>query len=304
MTKEIREFLDHLLYELNFSPRTVDAYGRDVLSFYAFLDAEGVPVDETDLPVIRNYLSEELGKGLTKKTLCRRISGLRKFFFFLVEKGYLQENPFVRVNSPKQEIRLPRTLFPAQAEKLLKANAERHDFLAERDQAILSLLLSSGIRAEELCGLTLSDIDFRSRTMRIIGKGNKERIVPFTEDTLSYLQKYRQNSREKLVLRNAAEFGMANFFLNAKGGKLTTRGLEHILRSIEAKTGLDYHLHPHLLRHTFATHLLDNGADLRVIQEILGHRSLNTTQIYTHVTTQSLKNQYKTSHPRAHKKDY
>lgn len=303
MTKEIREFLDYLQYELNYSPKTIDSYERDVLHFYDYLRKEDVNIDDVDLHVVRNYMSTELSRGVTKKTLCRHLSALRKFFRFLIKSDYIQENVFLYVHSPKQEQRLPRTLFEEQVEKLLIANSKRTDELKYRDQAILELLFASGLRAEELLNLEKSDIDFRTRTIRVIGKGNKERIVPFTFEAKKSIEEYLKNSRLSLSNRNKKEYETPYLFLNVRGEKLSVRGLEYILKTIEQKTGLIFDLHPHLFRHTFATNLLENGADLRVIQELLGHSSLNTTQIYTHVTTESLKNQFRSAHPRAKRKD-
>lgn len=302
MTKEIRAFLDHLIYDLNYSSHTVDAYGRDVLAFYAFLAKEGATADEVDVMLIRNYLSEELARGVTRKSCCRRLSALRKFYAYLHDQGYLKENVFTYISSPKKEKRLPRVLFAEQVQRLLKANAERTDLLADRDKAILALLFTSGVRAGELVAIEIDDLDLRNRTVRILGKGDKERIVPFTQGTAALLGKYEDGLRKILIARNKKDIGITAFFVNARGQRLTTRGLEYIIRRIENRTGLPYRLHPHLFRHTFATHLLEQGADLRVIQELLGHESLDTTQVYTHVTTQAMKHQFLSAHPRARKK--
>ena len=298
-TKEIGEFLDYLKYNLNYSDKTIDAYHRDILSFYLFIYTNDSNFENVDTKIIRNYLSDELSKGLSKKTCCRRISSLRHFYKFLVNNKYVNENPFLFIHSPKKEIRYPHALFIEQVETLLKENQKRTDELALRDQCILELLYSSGVRASELINITLEDIDIRNRTIRIMGKGKKERLVPFSKTSQTVIRNYVASSRDLLANKSQIPLKKDYLFLNSNGQKLTTRGLEYILKSIEEKTGCNYGLHPHLMRHTFATHLLEGGADLRVIQELLGHESLDTTQIYTHVTTESMKNQFLISHPRS-----
>ena len=174
--------------------------------------------------------------------------------------------------------------------------------LKSRDQAILYLLYYSGIRAEELVNLNVQSVSLKERVVRVIGKGDKERIIPFSSDCQKILKKYIEVDRLTLLKIKKGKELPSSLFLNAKGQKLTTRGLEYILDAIEEKTGLYVGLHPHILRHSFATHLLENGADLRVIQELLGHESINATQVYTHVTEEAMKEAYLTAHPRVRKK--
>lgn len=299
--KLVDSFLEHLQYDLNFSEKTIIAYREDITSFYTFTLSQGVEMDDVDGPIIRNYLSIELARGISKKTLCRRLASLRHFFSYLVEEEIIPFNPFIFISSPKKEIRYPHALYVEQVENLFKLNSERDDELALRDQCILELLYASGVRASELVNIKMSDINFKGRTIRIMGKGKKERLVPFNKSAQSALKNYVMNSRDNLMQKYALSGEFDNLFFNAQGKPLTTRGLEYILKQIENKTGCNYGLHPHLLRHTFATHLLEGGADLRVIQELLGHESLNTTQIYTHVTEESMKHQFNMSHPRAKK---
>ncbi len=299
MLKDIQEFIDYIKYELNYSDKTCLAYQKDIESFYEFIFSQGIDVDDVDLPVIRNYLSTELARGISKKTCCRRLSGLRHFFNFLIERKDIHENPFLFVNAPKKEIRYPRALYLEQIETLFERNKERTDEYQKRDQAIIELLYASGIRVSELVNLKLQDIDLSNRTLRVMGKGRKERLAPFSVSARKTLIDYLKNSRIKLLDRNKSEYNVDYLFLNSKGNKLTTRGVEYILEDIEKKTGCNYGLHPHIFRHSFATHLLEGGADLRVIQELLGHESLNTTQVYTHVTEEAMKTQFDVSHPRA-----
>lgn len=299
MLKDIEEFLEYIIYELNYSQKTSLAYQKDIESFYNFIFSQGIDIDDVDLPVIRNYLSTELSRGVSKKTLCRRLAALRHFFSFLVERKDIHENPFLFVTAPKKEIRYPRALYLEQIETLFERNKERTDPFQKRDQAIIELLYASGIRVSELVELKLQDIDLSNRTLRVLGKGRKQRLAPFSVSARKTLIDYLKNSRLNLLDNNKDEYNVDYVFLNAHGKKLTTRGVEFILEDIEKKAGCNYGLHPHIFRHSFATHLLEGGADLRVIQELLGHESLNTTQVYTHVTEEAMKNQFEVSHPRA-----
>lgn len=300
--KEIQEFTDYLKHNLNYSPMTIASYESDIESFYSFIFQEGVDVNDVDLPIIRNYLSTQLEQGISKKTLCRRLSCYRHYFTFLLNRGYVKHNSFIFIHSPKKEIRYPHALYIEQIENLFNRNKERQDHLMLRDQTILELLYASGVRASEFVNIKMHDIDFRTRSIRILGKGNKERIVPFSRNASKVMKDYVGICRPVLLSKNKREYNTEYFILNDQGKKLSVRGLEYILKNIEKLTGCEYGLHPHLLRHTFATHLLEGGADLRVIQELLGHESLNTTQIYTHVTEEAMKYQFDTAHPRAKKR--
>lgn len=303
MNKPQRDFLDYLKFERKFSEDTIDSYSRDIDKFFKFLNQEGLRMDEVDLSVIRNFLTNELASGVSKRSCKRRLCALRHFYQYLFEKGYVNENYFIFITSPKTDKRFPETLYKEQIDKLFEANSQRTDFLAKRDQAILEMLYYTGLRAAELVGLDLQSVDTRRRVVRVsneIAKGNKERLVPFTEQCKTTLEEYLKEVRPTLFAKGLIP--CPALFLNNEGDRLTTRGLEYILESIEKKTGLFIGLHPHILRHSFATHLLSAGADLRVIQELLGHASLNATQVYTHVSEETMKEVYSSSFPRAHKK--
>ena len=265
-------------------------------------------MDEVDLVVIRNFLTDELNSGVGKRSCKRRLSSLKHFYQYMVDEKILKDNPFIFVDSPKVDKTYPRTLYRDQIQEILTNNAKRTDSLAERDQAILSLLYYCGLRAAELVKLNVQDINFRNRVVRVMGKGRKERLVPFTDECKDAVQKYIDNSRK--VLLSKKKIPTAKLFISDHGQVeldkepvMTTRGLEYILDQIEEKTGTFVGLHPHILRHSFATHLLENGADLRVIQELLGHASINATQVYTHVSAEAMKQTYIDAFPRARKKE-
>ena len=290
---KIEKFLEHLKLDLNYSDKTIKSYQQDIESFKNYLNSKGTDIEDANPQLIRMYLSKQMEEGKTKVTCCRRIAGLRHFYEFLVRANFLKENPFLFVGAPKKEIRYPEALYLEQVEELFAKNRERTDDLKLRDQAIIELLYATGVRVSELVTIKLNAIDFRNRTIRVFGKGRKERMVVFTESCLKTLKDYLNDN--KLV--NTSGY----LFVNAKGGQLTTRGVEYILEQIQNKCGVQLGLHPHMLRHTFATHLLEGGADLRVIQELLGHESINTTQVYTHITEEAMKQQFIMSHPRAKK---
>jgi len=299
VNKQLADFLFNLETDRNYSPRTVESYKRDIEKFYRFLLEEDIKADDVDGIVIRNFLTKELMSGVSKRSCKRRLSALKHFYHYLQKSGQIDTNPFNYVTPPKIEKKYPHILYSNQVEELLSENRKRTDHLKSRDQAILELLYYSGVRASELVNIKLGDINTRSRVARILGKGNKERIVPFTDSCAKTIEDYIKKSRPLLASKN--EQISIYLFLNDKGQQLTTRGLEYILKNIEEKTGLNLGLHAHLLRHTFATHLLENGADLRVIQELLGHESINATQVYTHVTEEGMKKEYLSAHPRAKK---
>ncbi len=300
MNRPLKLFLDHLTNERKYSPKTVDSYRRDVEKFFDFLLNEDIGMDEIDVITIRNFLTVELNNGITKRSCKRRMSALKQFYDFCFKNEFVMENPFIFINSPKTERKFPKVLYKDQVQDILKGNRERTDELMLRDQVILEILYYTGIRASECVNLTIQDVSFYTRTVRVVGKGNKERLVPFTNECKTTIEQYLKIIRPVLASKKLEP--TSALILNNQGEKLTTRGLEYILDKIEERIGLYVGLHPHVLRHSFATHLLENGADLRVIQELLGHEDLNATQVYTHVTEEAMKHTYQTFHPRAKKK--
>lgn len=295
MNKVTKDYLNYLKFERNFTDATIDSYKRDIDKFFKFLLEEDILFDEVDLTVIRNFLAVELSSGISKKSCKRRMSSLSGFYQYLQEKHYIKVNPFLFASPLKLETKYPHALYKEQIEELFKSNKSREDFLMPRDQAIIEMLYYTGVRASELINIDMQDIDLKNRIVRIFGKGQKERLVPFSNECLDSIQLYLKTVRPKLINKDLTNA----LFLNSGGKRLTRRGLEFILNSIQEKTGCFLNLHPHIFRHSFATHLLENGADLRVIQELLGHASINATQIYTHVSQKAMKAIYLNSHPRA-----
>ena len=300
MNKPLSEFLGHLKYDRNYSDKTIESYASDIEKFLHFIYSEDILMDQVDTICIRNFLTIELNNGISKRSCKRRLSALKQFYDYMVKEGIVKENPFLFVNGPKTDIKYPHALYKDQIEEIIQGCKNRNDPLATRDLAIIETLYYCGIRASELVNIKVQDVDLRNRNLRVVGKGNKERVVPFTEECAKTLNDYIKNDRSKLMTKN--KMATAHLFLNNNGEQLTTRGLEYILDSVEEKIGVFVGLHPHILRHSFATHLLENGADLRVIQELLGHESINATQVYTHVSEEAMQETYSAFHPRAHKK--
>lgn len=296
------DYLRYLKAQRHFSLATIASYEKDLALFSSFLEAKGLTFTQAGKEEIRTFLAKELKRGISRRTLARRLSALRGYYDYLHMLDLVPINPFRSIQSPKTETVYPKALYLEEVEKLFDANAKRDDELAIRDQAILELLYASGMRASELVSFAPNQIDYRSRMILVYGKGSKERNVPFGPSAEKAMKRYASQTRPKLAAKNTSRTRPHSFFLNAKGQDLTVRGLEYILHAIEEKTGQFLGLHPHEFRHTFATHLLENGADLRLIQELLGHETIDTTQVYTHVSTKHLQTQYDQFFPRNKKK--
>ncbi len=297
----LEEFVDYLLYECRFSQLTAGSYAEDISLYLRYMSRKEKDYLKANRQDIREHLAHLLKKGLSKRSISRHLSALKDFYGYLKRKNYIAENPTLLVRAPKGEIRYPEAISEENIDKLFALNSLRTDPLVLRDQAILELLYCSGMRAGELISLTKRNILYSSSAARVVGKGNKERLVPLSEHAKSSIVRYLRELRP--VLSSKAESQTDRLFLNSKGGPLTVRGLEYVLSRIEEKAGMDLGLHPHELRHSFATHLLERGADLRLIQELLGHASLNTTQVYTHVSSKAMIEEYKAHFPRREKKE-
>ena len=276
------------------APRTVEAYRRDLGALGAWL---GRPVASASADELERWLAQQRADGLAPATLARRIAATRQYFRHLVLLGVRADNPAAELEPPRRRRTLPRTLSPAEAERLIEAaNGIRPRDL--RDRALVELLYGGGLRVSEACGLEKGSVDLELRIVRCIGKGDKERLVPIGREAVESLRRYLSRGRPHLDRRHRPEL-----FLNARGGPLTRAGAFLILRGLAAKAGLEpERVHPHLLRHSFATHLLEGGADLRSVQEMLGHADLSTTELYTHVTDRRRREVYFESHPHARRK--
>jgi integrase/recombinase XerC len=301
----IERFLEYLQVERNASVHTLRSYSADLEQFRNFLlssephvDKENgdVAVEKIDHLAIRAYLSH-LYRGLKKSSLARKLAAQRSFFKYLVEEGRLVQSPAEIVATPKQEKPLPNFLPVDEIFSLLETPDQSTTWGA-RDRAILETLYSCGIRVSELVGLTDGDIDFSLGILKVFGKGRKERIVPIGEKALAALREYLPQ-RDRIIAGLPSPGSKAPIFINQRGGRLTSRSVARILQKHILKCGLLRKVSPHALRHSFATHLLDAGADLRAIQEMLGHVSLSTTQRYTHVSVDKLMEVYDRAHPRA-----
>jgi integrase/recombinase XerC len=294
MNKEISEFLSFLKHEKNASPHTLAGYGRDLRQVAAYLKEREVRWDKAGNVLLRGFLAELHEKKRKKSTIGRKLAALRSFYDFCVRKKWVTENPAKLLATPKQEKKVPSFLSEDEAAALLDLPKSGRP-LDLRDKAILELFYASGIRVSELVGVETGDLHFGERLVRVRGKGKKERIVPFGRKAQEALEAYLR-ARPQLTGNAGAEEAV---FLNYRGGRLTTRSVERMVHKYIRRTAVARKISPHSLRHSFATHLLGRGADLRVIQELLGHSSLATTQKYTHVDLKQLLEVYKKSHPRS-----
>lgn len=301
MIEELKSYLEYLEVNRNYSKNTIDSYRRDIEKFLTFMNDEGYTYKNVDVNLIRSFLIHEKLSSISSRSNERRLIACRGFYNYLLKFEFVDSNPFLLIKAPKVNKLPPQVLYQQELMKVLEYNSSRDDFLAKRDQAILDLLYASGLRVSELVSLTLQDIYSRQRILKIIGKGNKQRMVPYSIHAQQTLNSYINDCRNQIFIKNGISDPTNYLFVNDKGKPLTTRGVEYIISKIDEKAGTNLKLHPHTLRHTFATHLLDNGADLRTIQELLGHKSLNTTQVYTHVSTKRMMDDYQKNFPRAKK---
>ncbi|MEO8379023.1 MAG: tyrosine recombinase XerC [Acidobacteriota bacterium] len=300
MTNEIGDFLDYLTFEKNVSPNTISAYRDDLESFTTFLcnDYLSMARDQLDLRkvdhlTVRSYLAHLSRRKLSRATVARHLSALRSFFKFLVREAIVDANPARTVATPKREKHLPAVLQTSDVALLLE-QPDTSSTLGLRDAAWLELLYASGLRIAELTGIDIDDLELRSRLVKVRGKGSKERIVPFGTKAETALRAYLAVRGE--LIRNAEEEAV---FVNYRGERITTRSVRRLFDGYVRDAALRTGVSPHTLRHSFATHLLNAGADLRGIQELLGHASLSTTQKYTHLNDWQLMAVYKKAHPRA-----
>jgi integrase/recombinase XerC len=290
-------FFRYLIVERGYSEKTKLAYEDDVKQFFEFLKNSGdehyLSVDHLD---VRTYLSYLYDHKYSRNSISRKIASLRSFYQFLLKNEIIKENPFSYVHMKKKQLRLPRFFYEKEMEALFES-AQGTKPLELRNQALLEILYGTGIRVSECANLTIEAVDFDAAVLFIHGKGNKDRYVPFGSFAADALKEYLEHGRAVLMQQFHKEHPYV--FVNHHGEQITATGIEYVLNQLIKKSSLNTEIHPHMLRHTFATHLLNNGADMRTVQELLGHANLSTTQIYAHVTKESLQKNYRSFHPRA-----
>ena len=293
MKKELDAYLAYLRHERNASPHTISSYKIDLSQLAAYLEARKLKLPQVDNVVLRGFLVELYQKQLTKTSAARKLAAIRSFFEFCVRRKWVEDNPAKVVATPRLDRHVPRFLSEDEMVKLLEVPPS-DDALGLRDRAILEFFYATGIRVSELVGADLDDISLDEKMVRVRGKGKKERLVPFGRKAAASLEAYlRVRASFPLVLGESAAF------LNYQGTRLTSRSVQRLVTKYFKLAALRTKISPHALRHSFATHLLSRGADLRVIQELLGHESLATTQKYTHVDVKHLLDVYRIAHPRA-----
>ncbi len=296
LNNHVQAFITYLQIEKNYSPYTIEFYTQDINQFFHFMKDQVIDKLEDVSPSdVRIYLTELFSEQLARKTIARKISSLRSFYRFLLREKIVENNPFSAVSIPKLEKRLPDFFYEEELQQLF-LSCDTNTPLGLRNKALLELLYATGIRVGECTKIQLSDIDFSVSTVLVRGKGQKERYVPFGSFAHNALEAYIKAGRNKLM-KNASTHSY--LFVNYRGGILTDNGVRDILNKMMNTSSSQGKIHPHKLRHSFATHLLANGADMRTVQELLGHAFLTSTQIYTHVTNEYLKKTYMSYHPRA-----
>lgn len=302
-------FMQSLQAEKGASAHTLDAYGRDLQDFFAYAQLSSDPPLSTLTSItykqLRAYLGYLARRGYARRSINRRLSALRRFFKFLIKTGHMQQHPMRGMVSPRLTRRLPNFLTPDGVTSLITAPPD-DSALGIRDRAILELLYATGIRLGELVNLDLASVEMPHEPetgggwVKVFGKGGRERIVPVGRHAVVALHRYLHSARPHLVRRRSLDAGYEPaLFISNRGRRLSRRGVAYILRKYAVQVAPGRRITPHTLRHTFATHLLGGGADLRSVQELLGHRQLNTTQIYTHVTQEHVRRAYQNAHPRA-----
>ena len=300
MQEVFNRYINYLEAERNASPYTVRNYTADLMGFFDFVRAHGISsLKAVDRLTVRDYLAHLMKKGFVKASIARKLSATRSFYRYLLQEGLIETSPVATTSSPKLDKRLPSFLTLEEIRRLLET-PDSSTPQGQRDRTLLELLYAAGLRVSELVQLNLEQINLDARELRVWGKGAKERIVLMGKPAAEALATYIGEGRVKLLggKRNTA------LLVNRYGGRLNERRVQIILGKYARAAGIDKRVHPHMLRHTFATHMLDGGADLRVVQELLGHANLSSTQIYTHVTKSQAKKVYLSAHPMAQKSDH
>jgi len=320
----IQDFINYLKFEKHFSAHTAKCYEADLEQYCGFLSGSGTEADSdsganpwggngtaaatctqtevdidtllktADVNTIRRFMAELNTHAYSKSTTARKLATIRSFYKFLVKRGYAAGNPAMSIKTPKQEKRLPKFLEYEQVQKLLNT-PPANTWLGARDRAMMEVLYSTGMRVSELVSLNMEDVDFLGEVIHVRGKGKKERICPIGSTAIQNIQRYLEYRSRRMA--NDSGFDSKVLFANKHGKRMSTRSVRRKMDKYLIEAGLDPAISPHTLRHSFATHMLNNGADLRSVQELLGHQSISTTQIYTHITTSRMQEQYKNAHP-------
>lgn len=292
----VEKYKQYLTSERNYSEYTINSYIDDICEFADFLASEnmGTLITARSLHA-RNFMTRLFNNNFKKKSIARKLSSLKTFYRYLITEKIVEKNPFELIESPKVEKSLPRFLYKEEVEKIF-SSIDTTTAIGKRNLAIMEVLYGSGLRVSELVSLENKNLDFSNAMIKVFGKGSKERYVPMNLRTIEALNNYIHIGRPELILK-VEHVAPSVLFVNRNGGALTARGVRVIINKIIEDAAESIHVYPHMLRHTFATHLLDGGADLRSVQEMLGHSNLSTTQIYTHVSTEQLKKSME-NHPR------
>lgn len=289
--KYVLKFIDYLKNERNYSNNTIISYENDLNEFISIYEEDVLTLKYKD---ISKYLKHIYDKDYNRNTISRKLSAIKSFYNYFKSEGIIKQSPVSNISYPKKALTLPKFLQYSELETLFSV-PDINDPYGQRDRLILELLYATGLRVSELVNIKLEDIDLSSQEIRVLGKGSVERIVYFGEYAKDIMELYIRDGREKLLKGRVSEY----LFINNKFNKLTDRGVRFILDKILEKTSIKVKISPHSLRHTFATHLLNEGADLKVVQELLGHKNLSTTSIYTHVSNEKLRDVYYKNHPRS-----
>ena len=293
MEKEIDRFIEYLKYQRNYSIFTCNNYKKDLNEYNSFILSNKINYKNMDYNEAKEYVIYLNKKNDAKSTISRKLSSLRTFYKYLVLNNKVESNPFLLVSSPKKEKKIPKFINYNNMEEILNVpNIKTKE--GQRERVILEVLYASGVRVSELVNIKLKDIDFSNKNILILGKGSKERLVSFGYYALEYINLYLKEGRNLLLDGVKSDY----LIVGKKSEKLTTRRVEQIIDDIIKRTSIKLNITPHMFRHTFATHLLDNGCDLLVVQELLGHASLSSTEIYTHVSNEHLREVYLKCHPR------
>lgn len=291
----LMDYLHYLKVERGLSENTINSYGIDLKLFLEYLRENEIPsFKQVNKEVIVNYMQSEKNNNKANSSILRSVSSLRKFFQYLAQEKIIEKDPMLLIDTPKKKQHLPQVLTKEEVEKLLRS-PNTGQVLGLRDRAMLELMYATGLRISEIINLKLEDLHLTMGTLQTLGKGHKERIVPVGDEAIKWVNRYLEEARPKLLKQKRSNY----LFLNFHGNNLTRQGVWKNLKAEVRKAGIQKNITPHTLRHSFATQILENGADLRIVQELLGHADISTTQIYTHLSNKQLADIYNRAHPRA-----